>query len=92
MISSYTPLPGAAGAAEGSFLVIFQMFFDDGVIKKAMLLWRLITYYSSIIVGAFFAGFDKKREKMKSVLNTYGGKTKDAAAGTAGPDTEGRVK
>ncbi len=92
MISSYTPLPGAAGAAEGSFLVIFQMFFDDGVIKKAMLLWRLITYYSSIIVGAFFAGFDKKREKMKSVLNTYGGKTKDAAAGTAAPTTEGQVK
>lgn len=70
MISSYTPLPGAAGAAEGSFLVIFQMFFDSAIIKQAMLLWRLITYYSSIIVGAFFAGFDSKREKLKSVLHT----------------------
>ena len=69
MISSYTPLPGAAGAAEGSFLVIFQMFFSGSIIKQAMLLWRLITYYSSIIVGAFFAGFDNKREKLKSVLH-----------------------
>lgn len=54
MISSYTPLPGAAGAAEGSFLVIFQIFFRQAIIRQAMLLWRLITYYSCIIVGAFF--------------------------------------
>lgn len=55
MVSSYTPLPGAAGAAEGSFLVIFQIFFSPEVIRQAMLLWRLIAYYSCIVVGAFFA-------------------------------------
>ena len=41
MISGYTPLPGAAGAAEGSFLMIFQIFFAPEVIQQAMLLWRL---------------------------------------------------
>lgn len=66
MISSYTPLPGAAGAAEGSFLMIFQIFFQQGIIRQAMLLWRLITYYSCIIVGAFFAGLENKNEKLKS--------------------------
>ena len=55
MISGYTPLPGAAGAAEGSFLVIFQLFFAPEMIRQAMLLWRLIAYYSCIVVGAFFA-------------------------------------
>lgn len=65
MVSSYTPLPGAAGAAEGSFLVIFQIFFHQNVIKQAMLLWRLITYYSCIIIGAFYAGLENKQEKMK---------------------------
>ena len=64
MISTYTPLPGAAGAAEGSFLMLFQMFFQPEVIKQAMLLWRLLAYYSCIIVGAFFAGIGNKNAKM----------------------------
>ncbi|MCY1713333.1 lysylphosphatidylglycerol synthase transmembrane domain-containing protein [Caproiciproducens galactitolivorans] len=63
MISAYTPLPGAAGAAEGSFLVLFQLFFQPNVIRQAMLLWRFITYYSCIIVGAFFAGLENKAQK-----------------------------
>lgn len=61
MISGYTPLPGAAGAAEGSFLVIFQIFFAPGVIQQAMLLWRLLAYYSCIVVGAFFAVPERRR-------------------------------
>lgn len=64
MISNFTPLPGAAGAAEGSFLVIFQIFFSSGVIKQAMLLWRLLAYYSCVVVGAFFAGLDSRGEKL----------------------------
>lgn len=65
MISGYTPLPGAAGAAEGSFLVIFKIFFKDQIITQAMLLWRLLAYYSCVIVGAFFAGFDGGRQKLR---------------------------
>ncbi len=68
MISSYTPLPGAAGAAEGSFLVIFQIFFRQEIIRQSMLLWRLITYYSCVIVGAFFAGLGSKRERLSAGL------------------------
>ena len=66
MISGYTPLPGAAGAAEGSFLVIFRMFFSEKIITQAMLLWRFITYYASIFFGAFFV--------------LYGSRGKDAAS------------
>ncbi|WP_411678017.1 lysylphosphatidylglycerol synthase transmembrane domain-containing protein [Caproicibacter sp.] len=66
MISGYTPLPGAAGAAEGSFLVIFQMFFAPGIIQQAMLLWRLLAYYSCIVVGAFFAVPERRRAGMKA--------------------------
>ncbi len=76
MTSSYAPLPGAAGAAESSFLMLFQMFFQPGVIKQAMLLWRLITYYSCIVAGAFFAGLGAKKEKM--TLATLSGKAKSA--------------
>lgn len=65
MIASYTPLPGASGTSEGSFLVLFNLFYEAATIKQAMLLWRFITYYSSIIVGSAFAGLDKKAEKME---------------------------
>jgi glycosyltransferase 2 family protein len=68
MISSYTPLPGAAGAAEGSFLVIFQIFFKGSIIRQAMLLWRLIAYYSCIVVGSFYSGLGDKRGKLKMGL------------------------
>lgn len=64
MISSYTPLPGASGAAEGCFLVLFQMFFASQIIRQAMLLWRFITYYSCIFVGAFFANVEEKSKKL----------------------------
>ncbi|MBW7573100.1 lysylphosphatidylglycerol synthase transmembrane domain-containing protein [Caproiciproducens faecalis] len=63
MISTYTPLPGAAGAAEGSFLVIFRIFFREELLRQAMLLWRFIAYYFCIIVGAFFAGMDRKKRR-----------------------------
>jgi glycosyltransferase 2 family protein len=65
MISSYTPLPGAAGVAEGSFLVIFQIFFAPEIIQQAMLLWRLIAYYSCIVVGAFFAVPERRHAGIK---------------------------
>lgn len=61
MISGYTPLPGAAGAAEGSFLVIFRLFFNEKILTQAMLLWRFITYYASIFVGAFFVLHGSRR-------------------------------
>lgn len=64
MIASYTPLPGGSGTSEGSFLVIFDLFFKTADIKQAMLLWRFITYYLCIIFGALFAGLDSKKEKM----------------------------
>lgn len=82
MISSYTPLPGAAGAAEGSFLVLFRIFFREDVIRQAMLLWRLITYYSCIVFGAFFAGFVGKKEgpKLRYPGAKEGRKENEAAA------------
>ena len=55
MISSFVPLPGASGGAEGSFLVFFGMFFrGSGSVSVALLLWRLFTFYLPIVVGAVF--------------------------------------
>ena len=53
--AAYTPLPGGSGMMEGSFLMVFKLFFASENVKPAMLLWRFITYYSCIIFGVFFA-------------------------------------
>ena len=55
MIASFVPLPGAAGASEGSFYLFFSIFFPAGLIHFAVLFWRMITFYLTIVVGAFFS-------------------------------------
>lgn len=56
MISSFVPLPGAAGGAEYSFHTFFAPFFASAhnSINLAMLLWRLITFYLPILAGMCF--------------------------------------
>lgn len=50
--ASYTPLPGASGAQEGGFAVLFKGIFPDAQLFVALLLWRFSTYYLTILVGA----------------------------------------
>ncbi len=71
MISSFVPLPGAAGGAEGSFLVFFGLFDLGNKISAAILLWRILTFYMPIIVGMFFAqkiGGAREREEKARLL------------------------
>ena len=63
MVSCMVPLPGAAGASEGSFYVFFSMFFTSATIKPATLLWRIITYYSVILITAPFSRITRKMQE-----------------------------
>lgn len=54
MVSAFVPLPGASGGAEGSFYIFFGMFFQSAILP-AILLWRLLTYYSNILFGGIAA-------------------------------------
>lgn len=58
MVSSFVPLPGATGGAESSFLIFFGILLGSANAKAlgptAVLLWRIITFYFPILVGAFF--------------------------------------
>lgn len=79
-ISSFMPLPGGSGAAEGSFYIFFSLFFGAGT-GVAMLLWRFITYYLMIIMGSVFsvkmgltstkkfAELEEKANKLKDETN-----------------------
>ena len=59
MVSAFAPTPGAIGAAEGSFAVFFSLFFPKKMISLAVVLWRLITFYLSIVVGLLFTVLEK---------------------------------
>ncbi len=66
LAASFTPLPGASGAQEGGFYLFFKNYFPPSLIFAALLLWRFLTYYLSIITGfiavaADSAGSGKKR-------------------------------
>lgn len=65
MVSSFMPLPGGSGAAEGSFYIFFSMFFTQDTIKSAILIWRIITYFLNIIVFAPFSRIGNKSETKK---------------------------
>ncbi len=48
----FIPTPGNAGAAEGTFYVVFSAL-SSGYVFWAMLTWRFFSYYAYIIFGGF---------------------------------------
>ncbi len=52
LIGSFVPIPGGTGGLEYSFLTFYGNFLSGSVLKSVMLIWRFITYYFGIIVGA----------------------------------------
>lgn len=67
---SSVPLPGAAGASELGFMSVFALFFPSQLILPAMLIWRGITYYFYLGVGALVTTgvqfFGKKATQLPS--------------------------
>lgn len=51
MISAFVPLPGALGAAEGSYALFFMPIFGSDCIVLSTVIWRLLTFYLAIVVG-----------------------------------------
>ncbi len=64
----FMPIPGSSGATEAGFGIFFGSFFLAGS-AAAMFIWRLITYYSLIILGfivIFFDGVARKKSRAKT--------------------------
>ena len=65
---SFIPTPGNSGAADLSFYVLFAVGLPAGFAFPAMVVWRLISFYSYIIIGFIFATL-KKRSDLKKQVN-----------------------
>lgn len=51
MISAFMPLPGAMGAAEGSYFMFFKDIFTKSLVNASTIIWRFLTFYAPIILG-----------------------------------------
>ncbi|WP_179396293.1 lysylphosphatidylglycerol synthase transmembrane domain-containing protein [Lacticaseibacillus absianus] len=64
MIVSLFPIPGGTGGAEYSFKTLFATYVPlPSQLVLAMLLWRLLTYYLGMALGALALGFSPSRMK-----------------------------
>lgn len=66
---SFIPTPGNSGAADLSFYVLFS----TGILVKgggfsAMLVWRILSFYSFIIIGFIFTTAKRKADRKKAKL------------------------
>ena len=67
--------PGGSGVAELSMSYLYSMFVSPALLGPLVILWRLITYFFNIVVGAALAGASingirrrSKREEIEAKL------------------------
>ena len=54
LIGSFVPIPGGSGGLEFSFVRFYGYFVVGAKLSSIMIVWRLITYYLGLFVGAVF--------------------------------------
>ena len=65
---SFLPLPGAVGASEGGFVLLFKMLFTKKLLVSAMVLSRCLSFYLCVIIsGVAVAFFTRKLMNKKKV-------------------------
>ncbi len=65
----FVPTPGNAGAAEGTFYIVFSAL-SSGYVFWAMLVWRFFSYYIYVLMGPivyFKMYLERKQEAKKNV-------------------------
>lgn len=57
LLSLLVPTPGATGGVEGLSYMFYGMFFTKSYIIPVILIYRLLSYYPSVVFGGLFALF-----------------------------------
>lgn len=63
IMGSFVPIPGASGGIEYGFLKFFHAFLTSGITSAVLLVWRFITYYLPMIIGAIVFNIDERRKR-----------------------------
>jgi len=70
MITSLVPTPGTTGGAEGLGVFFLGKFFINSPILSVILVWRIITYYSTIVFGGIFT-IASQGKAFEDIKNEY---------------------
>ena len=60
IIGAFVPIPGASGGIEYGFLKFFGNFITGTNLSAILIIWRFITYYLGVIIGALAFSLEKK--------------------------------
>lgn len=63
IMGSFVPIPGASGGIEYGFLAFFGNFISGSMLPTMLLIWRFITYYLGMIIGAVLFSLDRGDKK-----------------------------
>ena len=61
-IGSFVPIPGGTGGIEYGFMFFFGHLIKGSILNASMLVWRFVTYYLAMIIGAICLGLYRKKE------------------------------
>ena len=59
LIGSFVPIPGGSGGLEFGFVTFYSNFITGSKLSALLLVWRFITYYFSMILGAIALNIKK---------------------------------
>lgn len=63
IIGSFVPIPGGTGGVEYGFVFFFKYLIGGSITNGLMLVWRFISYYLGIIIGAITLFIYRKKVK-----------------------------
>lgn len=72
IIGAFVPIPGATGGIEYGFLQMFANFLPTSELNAIMIVWRFITYYFGMIIGAIMFNIHQGGHKKNENRHVYG--------------------
>lgn len=63
IMGAFVPIPGASGGIEFGYLQFFGNFISGSLLSASLLIWRAITYYIPMIIGAIVVNIRKDDKK-----------------------------
>lgn len=63
IIGAFVPIPGGTGGIEYGFMFFFKYLISGSILNGLMLVWRFVSYYFGIIVGAIALAIYRKKEQ-----------------------------
>ena len=63
-IGSFVPIPGGTGGIEYGFIFFYSFLIRGNVVNAIMLIWRFVSYYFGMILGAIALSLSGKKENI----------------------------